>query len=356
VRAQTGDTATDRGFLGQIEDSSTNLSYLNARYYDAAAGVFISADPVYNPSKPKTINPYAYSVNNPTTYSDPGGAYSTHTFALERANAALTAQVRKLIGHVKQLNGAIAELQDYIREQQSYIKDLLTYIDALEAEIARQLSYIRKLEARIADLQRTVSALRAENSRLRAHIAAQDRVIRYYQGIVNVLGFRLWGGTPHFERVMFSIHSFQGIPAGAFAVDNISILEAKVADLSRRMGGLRAARDSLSESAQTQRQRAVAAEARVDEQAAIIDGLANGQAAQRNRMRELEIRVELGDFAYEIYLEGPQESPYKSCSLIEQLVYWGVDQISTPHAPGSAPGSPSALDAFCTEPAPIPAA
>ena len=231
VRAQTGDPATERGFLGQVEDSSTSLSYLNARYYDATAGVFISADPVYDPSKPKTINPYAYSVNNPTTYSDPGGAYSTHTFALERANAALQDQVRKLIGHIRQLNAAIAELQEYIREQQSYIKDLLTYIDALEAEIARQQSIIRQLEAHIVALQRQVSALRAENSRLRAHIAHQDRVIRYYQGVVNVLGFRLWGGTPHFERVMNSIHSFQGIPADAFAVDNISRLQAENARL-----------------------------------------------------------------------------------------------------------------------------
>lgn len=31
---------TDRGWIGQIEDASTDLSYLNAPYYDSAVGVF----------------------------------------------------------------------------------------------------------------------------------------------------------------------------------------------------------------------------------------------------------------------------------------------------------------------------
>jgi RHS repeat-associated protein len=292
VRAQTGDTATDRGFLGQVEDASTSLSYLNARYYDAAAGVFISADPVYNPSRPKTINPYAYSVNNPTTYSDPGGAYSEYTFGQERINAALQNQVRQLIGHVKKLNGYIAELQSFIREQQSYIKNLLAHIEALEAEIARQQTIIRRLQAHIAALQREVSALRAENSKLRAHIARQAGIIRYYKGIVNVLGFRLWAGTPHLERVMRSIHSFQGIPAGAFAVDNISALQAQLSLarglIDRKLGQIDSLQDNLRESRAETR----GANARIDDLGDIIDGMAGGQAAQRNRIRDLENSVE----------------------------------------------------------------
>jgi RHS repeat-associated protein len=68
-----GRHATDRGWIGQVEDQETGLSYLNARYYDPALGVFLSPDPVIDEDRPKTVNPYAYSLNNPTTNSDPTG-------------------------------------------------------------------------------------------------------------------------------------------------------------------------------------------------------------------------------------------------------------------------------------------
>lgn len=64
---------TDRGWLGQTADASTDLSYLNARYYDPTAGVFISPDPLLDPSRPKSINPYAYAHGNPSTNTDKSG-------------------------------------------------------------------------------------------------------------------------------------------------------------------------------------------------------------------------------------------------------------------------------------------
>ena len=66
---------TDRGWLGQTEDATTDLSYLNARYYDPGAGVFISPDPLYDPARPQSLNPYAYAHGNPTTQSDPTGLW-----------------------------------------------------------------------------------------------------------------------------------------------------------------------------------------------------------------------------------------------------------------------------------------
>jgi chromosome segregation ATPase len=253
--------------------------------------VFISADPVYNPSKPKTINPYSYSVNNPTTYSDPGGAYSTHTFGLEQANAALTNQVRQLLGHIKRLNSHIADLQGFIKEMQSYIKDLLRHIEALEAEIARQNTIIRQLQAHIVALQREVWALRVENGQLRAHIARQNAVIGYYKGIVNVLGFRLWAGTAMYGTVMRSIHSFQGIPAGAFSGDNISSLQYQLSAsrswIDRLDGRIESLQDNLRESRAETRD----ANSRIGDLGDIIDGMAGGQAAQRNRIRDLENSV-----------------------------------------------------------------
>jgi RHS repeat-associated protein len=64
---------TDRGWLGQSTDASTDLSYLNARYYDPTAGVFISPDPLLDPSRPKSLNPYAYGHGNPSTNTDKTG-------------------------------------------------------------------------------------------------------------------------------------------------------------------------------------------------------------------------------------------------------------------------------------------
>ncbi|MBK6669212.1 MAG: RHS repeat-associated core domain-containing protein [Actinobacteria bacterium] len=66
-------TGLERGFLGQTGDSASGLSYLNARYYDAALKRFITPDPVSTPENPLNFSAYAYSHNNPTTLSDPSG-------------------------------------------------------------------------------------------------------------------------------------------------------------------------------------------------------------------------------------------------------------------------------------------
>ncbi|MGN9911252.1 RHS repeat domain-containing protein [Phytohabitans sp. LJ34] len=73
-RPRTADTtATDRGFIGQVEDKATGLNYLNARYYDPGLGRFISPDPLFEIANPQSINPYAYGLNNPAAFSDPSG-------------------------------------------------------------------------------------------------------------------------------------------------------------------------------------------------------------------------------------------------------------------------------------------
>jgi RHS repeat-associated protein len=243
VRAQTGDPATDRGFLGQIEDPSTSLSYLNNRYYDPEASVFISTDPLFDTGKVKSLNPYSYSTNNPATFADPGGLQSAYSFGVESENAQLREQNRALIDHIGRLNSHIEGLQDIVREQQKVINKLVSYVHALEAEIARQASVIRQLQARVTYLERVVVSQQREIGRLRSVVARQQRIIRYqagviryqagvigyYKGIVNVLGFRLWGGTPQYAWVMDSIYSFRGIPAGAFNYDHITRLQATVA-------------------------------------------------------------------------------------------------------------------------------
>ncbi len=71
-------TGEKRKYIGEEFDSATNLSYLNARYYNGARGNFLSEDPVFlgteqNLEDPQALNSYAYANGNPITKSDPTG-------------------------------------------------------------------------------------------------------------------------------------------------------------------------------------------------------------------------------------------------------------------------------------------
>jgi len=74
--------ATDRGWLGQVEDrvsadgtSGTGLTYLNARYYDPATSRFISPDPLRDLARPESFDSYAYSFDNPVVFMDASGLF-----------------------------------------------------------------------------------------------------------------------------------------------------------------------------------------------------------------------------------------------------------------------------------------
>lgn len=246
ARGGTGDPATDRGFLGQVEDSSTGLSYLNARYYDPDAAVFVSADPLYDTGKVKTLNPYSYASNNPVGLADPSGLMSSYTWGLETENAELSLTNQQLLGHIGWLNTQLEGLQKVIINDR---KEFMAYARAAEAELSRRAGIIRHLEGRVAYLNGVVAQKNREISRLKG-------VISYYRGIVNQLGFRLWGGTSKHAEVMDSIHSFRGIPAGAFDHDRISQLEAAVslqeaaiAGLGERFEGMRISRNNWRDTA-----------------------------------------------------------------------------------------------------------
>lgn len=62
-----------KGFTGQRTDPETSLTYLNARYYDAALGRFLSPDWWDITSPGVGPNRYAYALNDPVNRSDPNG-------------------------------------------------------------------------------------------------------------------------------------------------------------------------------------------------------------------------------------------------------------------------------------------
>jgi RHS repeat-associated protein len=64
---------SERGFLNKTKDSSTGLTHLGAREYDATNGRFLTPDPLTSLTKPQSLNAYAYAANNRIAYSDPSG-------------------------------------------------------------------------------------------------------------------------------------------------------------------------------------------------------------------------------------------------------------------------------------------
>ena len=76
VRVNSGSASLARGYIGEFSDQS-NLSYLNARYYDPARGQFLSQDPVFwetqDLADPQSFNTYSYAMGNPITKKDPLG-------------------------------------------------------------------------------------------------------------------------------------------------------------------------------------------------------------------------------------------------------------------------------------------
>lgn len=75
----------DKRFVGKEKDEETGHYYFGARYMDPKTGRFIAVDPVraVDPGtsktneklllNPQSLNPYAYSLNNPYRYVDPDG-------------------------------------------------------------------------------------------------------------------------------------------------------------------------------------------------------------------------------------------------------------------------------------------
>ena len=65
------------GYTGHVNDPDTGLVYMQARYYDPAAGRFLSVDPIMpSPGNTFTFNRYDYTSNDPINHIDPDGRCS----------------------------------------------------------------------------------------------------------------------------------------------------------------------------------------------------------------------------------------------------------------------------------------
>jgi len=70
----SGTLNTEHKFTGQIFDTSTDLYFYNARYYDRVTRRFTQADTVVQSiASPQDLNRYSYVRNNPLGSTDPTG-------------------------------------------------------------------------------------------------------------------------------------------------------------------------------------------------------------------------------------------------------------------------------------------
>jgi RHS repeat-associated protein len=91
---KAGSFSEQRKYAGHEYDADTQLSYMNARYYDSGIGRFVSLDPAYLAvgdnaklkaltklelpqllSDPQLLNSYSYGRNNPLVFRDPDGNF-----------------------------------------------------------------------------------------------------------------------------------------------------------------------------------------------------------------------------------------------------------------------------------------
>jgi RHS repeat-associated protein len=102
-------TNEKRQYIGQFSDAQTNLSYLQARYYDGARGQFVNEDPVFwskqNLTDPQSLNAYSYAEDNPISKLDPSGLVAT----VAQQIAVLQAQVKILQGIVSLYLGGFTQ-------------------------------------------------------------------------------------------------------------------------------------------------------------------------------------------------------------------------------------------------------
>ena len=73
------------GYTGHAYDPETQYTYMQARFYDAVVGRFLSNDPIhFTDDNPFTFNRYSYANNNPYKYIDPSGSISLSVLSFQK--------------------------------------------------------------------------------------------------------------------------------------------------------------------------------------------------------------------------------------------------------------------------------
>ena len=111
-----GNTRNPYGYRSEEADSLTGLVYLRARFMNPSTGTFISEDSFGGfLSNPITLNRYAYAGQNPVSFADPSGHYTSLGMALATMSVDnLVNQMRQTMssGMLGALNGELEAISN----------------------------------------------------------------------------------------------------------------------------------------------------------------------------------------------------------------------------------------------------
>jgi len=87
------------GYTGHVQDVATGLTYMQQRYYDPQAGLFLSVDPVDAYGSPvASFHRYRYANNSPYRFVDPDGRGSDEPERAQRDTRSLSARCLSCAG------------------------------------------------------------------------------------------------------------------------------------------------------------------------------------------------------------------------------------------------------------------
>ncbi|MEY9840193.1 RHS repeat-associated protein [Streptacidiphilus sp. EB103A] len=114
ARGTTTTWADNRTFLNKTTDTTTGLTDIGARYYDATTGRFISLDPVFEATSAQQLNGYTYSADDPINQADPSGL-RVYDDTTERTYSSGQDQTQYYNTHRSEIRRTLAHERDYYK-------------------------------------------------------------------------------------------------------------------------------------------------------------------------------------------------------------------------------------------------
>ncbi|MGW4213790.1 RHS repeat-associated core domain-containing protein [Lentzea sp. NPDC004789] len=203
VRSASATWPNNQGFLFGAQ-TTTGLTDVGVRQYDADAGRFTTVDPIVNPDEPQALNAYAYANNSPVSFTDPTGLSwnpmgdegDAQQAAIQRA-AQLKAQARVRAAAAK------AAMQRMIAAKARAEAAKNRAIAAAKAARARAIQAMqdRLAAAKKAAAQARAMAAKISMARTRRPFASLDEMRRnpdfntYVNDVGETFGSYLFGHT-----------------------------------------------------------------------------------------------------------------------------------------------------------------
>ncbi|QYR19150.1 hypothetical protein KZ483_14355 [Paenibacillus sp. sptzw28] len=102
IASQTENIQQPFKYSGEMQDDTTGLQYLRARWYDPSIGRFIGADSYKGQTtNPLSLNLYTYVNNNPLIYHDPSGHYTKEAVDMMLSVAAYAGKGNQIYWNIR---------------------------------------------------------------------------------------------------------------------------------------------------------------------------------------------------------------------------------------------------------------